>query len=61
MLSIANGPPQFIVTNQKGNLTLVGAVAFLMLMFLCRLYDTDHGDDDTDNRHYNTHNTDYCF
>ena len=37
------------------------AVAFLMFMFLCGLHDTDHRNNDTDNCHYNTNNTDYDF
>ncbi len=39
---------------QKSNLTLVGAVAFLMFFISSGLPDTDHRDDDADNRHYNT-------
>lgn len=47
---------------QKSNLFLwQGAVAFLMFMFLCCLHNIDHCNDDTDNRHYNTTYTDYCF
>ena len=38
-----------------------GAVAFLTSMFLCNLYDTDHCDNDADNCHYNTNNTDYIY
>ena len=38
--------------NQKSNLTLVGAVAFLMSFISSGLSDTDYRDDD-DNRHYN--------
>ena len=40
--------------NQKSNLTLVGAVAFLMFFIFPGLPDTDYRDDDTDDRHYNT-------
>ncbi len=40
--------------NQKSNLTLVRAVAFLMSFISSGLPDTDHRDDDADNRHYNT-------
>ena len=40
--------------SQKSNLTLVGAVAFLMLFISSGLPDTDYRDDDADNRHYNT-------
>lgn len=39
---------------QKSNLTLVGAVAFLMSFISSGLPDTDYRDDDADNRHYNT-------
>ena len=39
---------------QKCNLTLVGAVAFLMSFISSGLPDTDHSDNDADNRHYNT-------
>ena len=49
-----------IVTNQKSNLLLWrAAVAFLMFMFTCGLYDTDYSNNDTNNRHHNTNNTDY--
>ena len=41
-------------TNQKSNLTLVGAVAFLMSFSFSGLPDTDYRDDDADDRHYNT-------
>lgn len=40
--------------SQKSNLTLVGAVAFLMLFISSGLPDTDYRDDDADNRHCNT-------
>ena len=40
--------------NQKSNLTLAGAVAFLMSFIFSGLPDTDHSDDDADDRHYNT-------
>ena len=40
--------------SQKSNLTLVGAVAFLMLFISSGLPDTDYRDDDADNRRYNT-------
>ncbi len=40
--------------NQKSNLTLVGAVAFLMSFISSSLPDTDYRDDDADDRHYNT-------
>ena len=40
--------------NQKSNLTLVGAVAFLMFFIFPGLPDTDYRDDGTDDRHYNT-------
>ncbi len=40
--------------NQKSNLTLAGAVAFLIVFISSGLPDTDYGDDDTDNRHHNT-------
>ena len=40
--------------NQKSNLTLVGAVAFLMSFISSGLPDTDYRDDDADDRHYNT-------
>ena len=39
---------------QKSNLTLVGAVAFLMSFISSVLSDTDYRDNDTDGRHYNT-------
>ena len=39
---------------QKSNLTLVGAVAFLMFFISSGLPDTDHRDDNADDRHYNT-------
>ena len=38
-----------------------GRLLFLTSMFLCRLYDTDHCDNDTNHRHYNTNNIDYGF
>lgn len=40
--------------NQKSNLTLVRAVAFLMFFISSGLPDIDHSDDDADTRHYNT-------
>ena len=40
--------------NQKSNLTLVRAVAFLMFLISSRLPDTDYRDDDADDCHYNT-------
>lgn len=40
--------------NQKSNLTLVRAVAFLMFFISSVLPDTDYRDDDADDRHYNT-------
>ena len=40
--------------NQKSNLTLAGAVAFLMFFIFSGLPDTDYRDDDADDRHYNT-------
>ena len=40
--------------NQKSNLTLVGAVAFLMSFISSGLPDTDHRGDNADDRHYNT-------
>lgn len=46
---------------QKSNLTLVGAVAFLMSMFLNGLYNTDCSNDDADNRYHNADNAYYCF
>ena len=45
--------------SRKQSLLWRAAIAFLMFMFLCSLYDTDHCDNDTDNCHYNTNNTDY--
>jgi len=39
---------------QKSNLTLAGAVAFLMLHISFGLPNTDYRDDDADNRHTNT-------
>jgi len=42
--------------NQKSNLTLVGAVAFLMSFISSGLPDADYCDDDADNRHNNTDN-----
>ena len=39
---------------QKSNLTLVGAVAFLMPFIFSGLPDIDYRDDDADDRHYNT-------
>ena len=38
----------------KSNLTLVGAVAFLMSFISSVLPDTDYRDDDADDRHCNT-------
>ena len=46
---------------QKSNLTLVGAVAFLMFMFLNGLYNADYRNDDADNRYDNADNTNDCF
>ena len=43
-----------IIATQKSNLTLAGAVAFLMSFIFSGLPDTDNRHDDTDNRHYNT-------
>ena len=43
-----------ICVYQKSNLTLAGAVAFLMPFITLGLPDTDYCDDDTDDRHYNT-------
>ena len=40
--------------SQKSNLTLVRAVAFLMFFISSGLPDTDHRDDNADDRHYNT-------
>ena len=51
----SNGSSQ-LYDYQKGNLTLVGAVAFLMSFITLGLPDIDHRDDDADNRHYNTDN-----
>ena len=42
------------VVIKKSNLTLVGAVVFLLSFISSGLPDTDHRDDDADNRHYNT-------
>ena len=42
------------MVTQKSNLTLAGAVAFLMSFIFSGLSDTDDRHDDTDNRHYNT-------
>ena len=39
---------------QKSNLTLVGAVAFLMFIFLVGLYDTDQCNNDTNDCYSNT-------
>ena len=39
--------------NQKSNLTLVGAVAFLMSLISFGLPDTDYRGDDADDCHYN--------
>ncbi len=41
-------------SNSKKQLTLVGAVAFLMSFISSGLPDTDYCDDDADDRHYNT-------
>jgi len=41
---------------KKSNLTLAGAVAFLLSFISSDLPDTDYRDDDADNRHYNTDN-----
>ena len=43
-----------VVVTQKSNLTLAGAVAFLMSFIFLGLPDTDDGNGDTDHRHYNT-------
>lgn len=43
-----------VIVAQKSNLTLVGAVAFLMPFISSGLSDTDYRDDDADNCHYNT-------
>ena len=40
--------------SSKSNLTLAGAVAFLMFFIFSGLPDTDYRDDDADDRHYNT-------
>ena len=50
-----------MVTYQKSNSILGRAVAFLMFMFLCSLYDTDKRYDDTDDRNNNTDNAYHCF
>ena len=42
------------VAYQKSNLTLAGAVAFLMSFIFFGLPDIDDCDDDADDRHYNT-------
>ncbi len=52
-VTVKNGSPQ-LCGYQKSNLTLVGAVAFLLSFISSGLPDTDHRDDDADNRHYNT-------
>lgn len=44
--------------SRKQPLPLAWAVAFLMFMYSGGLYDTDYRDDDADNRHNNTDNTD---
>jgi len=54
----ANGSPQLIVIS-RSNLTLVGAVAFLMFIFIVRLYDTDDGHNNADDCDYNTDNANY--
>ena len=51
----------FLVTDQESNLFLARAVAFLMFMFPCSLYDTDKRYDDTDDRNNNTDNAYHCF
>ena len=51
----------FLVTDQESNLFLARAVAFLMFMFPCSLYDTDNRYDDTDDRNNNTDNAYHCF
>ena len=52
----------YMLLFKKATSALVGgAVAFLMSIFLRGLYDTDYGNDDADNRYYNTYNADGCF
>ena len=43
-----------VVVSQKSNLTLVGAVAFLMFFIFSGLPDTDYRNNNADDRHYNT-------
>jgi len=43
-----------VIVAQKGNLTLVWAVAFLMSFISSGLPDTDYRDNDADDSHYNT-------
>ena len=52
-----SGPPWLLVTNQKSNLFLGRAVAFLMFMFPIGLSDIDNGNNYADNCYYNTDNT----
>ena len=47
--------------SKKATYSLVRAVAFLVFSFLASLHDTDHGYDDTDDRNYNTCNSNYRF
>ena len=44
---------------KKATLSLVGAVAFLMLIFRSRMPDTDDRHDDAYDRDYNTDNADH--
>ena len=60
MLPYSNGSPKLMVTYQKSNSILGRAVAFLMFMFPCSLYDTDKRYDDTDDRNNNTDNVYHC-
>ena len=54
----ANGSPSLIVTNQKSNSTLVGAVAFLMFIFSNRLTDTYNRHDNTNDCYNDTYYSD---
>ena len=57
-IRIANGSPQLKVTYQKSNLTLVGAVAFLIPTFWGKMLDNAYRCDNyANNCHNNSNNT----
>ena len=59
VLAVANGSPWLFVTYQKSNLTLVGAVAFLMFFYKknYRSHSTDNADNSIYYRDNDTNDT----